>query len=127
MRVLCCGDREWKNQDRIRYVLSSLRNIEVVIEGECRGADLLSRAVAEALHLPVLRFPADWDRYGKVAGPVRNQRMLDEGKPDLVVAFHNNLQESKGTRDMVNRARAASIKVMIVTEKFQLRLFGGNI
>jgi hypothetical protein len=39
--------------------------------------------------------------------------MLDEGKPDLVLAFHENIDESKGTRDMVHRARGAGVKVVI--------------
>lgn len=51
---------------------------------------------------------ADWDGLGRKAGPIRNQRMLDEGKPDLVVAFPGD----KGTADMVRRARTASLEVL---------------
>lgn len=53
-------------------------------------------------------FPADWRKYGKSAGPLRNQQMIDEGKPDLVVAFPGGT----GTADMVRRAKAAGIRVI---------------
>lgn len=56
-------------------------------------------------------FPPDWDKYGNAAGPIRNQQMLDEGKPDLVVAFPGG----RGTADMVNKARKAGIEVIEVT------------
>lgn len=59
-------------------------------------------------------YPADWANFGKAAGPLRNQRMLDEGKPDLVVAFTNDLASSRGTRDMVRRAQAAGIPTWVV-------------
>ena len=49
-------------------------------------------------------YPADWDRHGKAAGPIRNQRMIDTGV-DLVVAFHDDLEHSKGTGHMVKIAR----------------------
>jgi len=49
----------------------------------------------------------EWDKIGKKAGPLRNQRMLDEGKPDLVVAFSG----SGGTKDMVRRAVKAGVSV----------------
>jgi len=46
MRVLCCGDRNWKRKDVIRRELEKLPKRTIIIEGECRGADLLSKAVA---------------------------------------------------------------------------------
>lgn len=51
---------------------------------------------------------ADWSKYGKAAGPMRNQKMLDEYKPDLVVA----LPGGRGTADMVSRARVAGVEVI---------------
>jgi len=55
-------------------------------------------------------FPADWETHGKAAGPIRNQRMLDEGRPDLVVAFPGG----RGTSDMVARAKRAGVEVMMI-------------
>jgi hypothetical protein len=53
-------------------------------------------------------FPADWEKYGKAAGPIRNQQILVEGKPDLVVAF----QGGRGTANMVSRAQQAGVPVV---------------
>lgn len=113
-RVLFCGSRDWTNERRIGFALDMLRP-RVVIEGEARGADLLARKQAELRGIEVLPFPAKWKEYGKAAGPIRNKQMLDEGKPDLVVAFHASLGESKGTADMVARARKAGIPVQVIT------------
>ena len=57
-------------------------------------------------------FPAKWDLYGRAAGPIRNQEMLDVGKPSLVVYFHSDLKDSKGTKDMVERATKSGIEVI---------------
>jgi hypothetical protein len=60
-------------------------------------------------------FEAAWDMHGKAAGAIRNQRMLDEGKPDEVWAFTDDLATSKGTADMVRRARKADVPVYVVS------------
>jgi hypothetical protein len=51
-------------------------------------------------YVPVIEFPANWKVYGRAAGPIRNMKMLLEGKPDLVVAFPGGI----GTADMVKKA-----------------------
>jgi hypothetical protein len=111
MRVLVCGSRNWQDLETIFRGLRDLGPIEVVIEGEAPGADRLAAQAAHRLGITVLRFPADWDRYGKAAGPIRNQQMLDEGRPDLVLAYP--LPDSRGTWDMVRRAVAAGIEVRV--------------
>lgn len=45
--------------------------------------------------MELLRFPAKWNEHGKAAGPIRNQQMLTEGKPDVVFAFHDDIASSK--------------------------------
>jgi len=116
MRVLCCGDRNWKRKDVIRRELEKLPKGTIIIEGECRGADLLSKAVALELGFKVERFPAEWELYGRAAGPIRNQQMLDEGKPDLVLAFHSEIEKSRGTEDMIRRAEREGIPVRLIKE-----------
>lgn len=83
--------------------------IDVIIHGSSRGADSMAGAFARWAGIPVLEFPADWSRDGKAAGPIRNARMLEDGRPDLVVAFAGG----KGTSDMVARARRAGVQVLI--------------
>jgi len=118
MRVLVCGDREWKDRESISRVLSFLggqllHDQPVIIHGGAPGADSLADEVGKARGLEVEPFPADWKAYGRAAGPIRNRQMLREGKPDLVLAFHDDLSRSKGTRDMVKQARKAGIPVLL--------------
>jgi hypothetical protein len=144
MRILICGDRKWKNELKIQATVETLLNENFndyfncisniyVIEGEAPGADTLGRKVAEELGLKVLPFPAPWNdiegkpahqigtrndgsKYWKAAGPYRNQQMLTEGKPDIVLAFHNDIGNSKGTLDMIKRANKAGVEVRIYAE-----------
>lgn len=118
MRVLICGDRNWDDVSLIDTQISRLLcqgKIHKIISGCARGADTLGETVAYKYGIPVERYPADWEKYGKAAGPIRNRQMLDEGEPSLVLAFHDNLEASKGTRDMVGIASRAGIPVRIVS------------
>jgi hypothetical protein len=104
-RVLVCGGRDYKDRARLETVLASWRPT-VVIEGGCRtGADRFAHDYAQEKGIPLQTYYARWQSEGKAAGPKRNQRMLDEGKPDVVLAFPGG----RGTADMVRRARAAGI------------------
>jgi hypothetical protein len=64
------------------------------------------------LGIPVQPVPADWTTYGRAAGPIRNQRMLNEYHPNLVLAFPD--PESRGTWDMVRRAEKANVEVRVI-------------
>ena len=109
-RVLVCGGRDYADWGTLDSVLD-LVNPAVVIHGAARGADSLAGRWAREMHgVTEEAFPADWDKHGKSAGPIRNQRMLDDGKPDMVVAFPGGA----GTADMVRRSRAAGILVLRV-------------
>lgn len=114
MRVLVCGNRNWRDMSVIERELKKLPIDTLIIHGAARGADALGGFVADKLGFKVKSFPAKWNIYGKAAGPIRNQQMIDEGKPDFVLAFHENINESRGTKDMVNRARGVGIKVEII-------------
>jgi len=113
MRVLVCGGRDFNDALTLGSWLGGIHKnngpITLLIEGGARGADFMARKFAEWSGIPVKTFPADWDRHGKAAGPIRNRQMLEEGKPDLVVAFAGG----KGTANMVEQAKAAGIKVLI--------------
>jgi hypothetical protein len=105
MRVLICGGRDFNNYKMLCTVLDELNekhNFSCVIEGEARGADRLSRAWANSRKIQVEPYPADWKTYWwGAAGPIRNQEMIDKGKPDMVIAFPGN----EGTADMLSRSR----------------------
>lgn len=118
MRYLVCGDRFWGSEFIIAAVFEEfgIKSPDVVIEGEAEGADKMARLLAESLGIGVLPFPADWKRFHRAAGPIRNRQMLKEGDPDVVLAFHNDLRASKGTRDMCKQALRASKLVFLVSE-----------
>ena len=114
MRVLVCGGRDFTDDDWFFEVMNEINDtynfhnkITKIIHGGARGADSLADMFAKANNISVDVFEADWYKYGRSAGPLRNQRMLDEGKPDLVVAFPGG----KGTAHMVKIAKEANITV----------------
>jgi hypothetical protein len=111
MVVLICGDRNWADPDLIlETVRARLTPADTIIHGACRGADTFGGQAGLALGLSVRSFPADWTKYGRAAGPIRNQQMLDQ-HPDEVWAFHDSLSSSKGTKDMMDRAHRAGVVV----------------
>jgi hypothetical protein len=114
MRVLICGSRDWKYPEVIDAFVKSLPKTTIIIEGECRGADIQARMSAIKYGLEVERYPANWKKYGKSAGVIRNKEMLEKGKPDLVVAFHENLKKSKGTKNMIAQAMTKGIPIKVI-------------
>lgn len=120
MRVLITGDRGWTAADIILQAIETLPRNTIVIHGGADGADALAGAIAESRGLWVWPCPVsreEWRTIGKAAGPMRNQRMLDETKPDFVLAFHNFLPGSKGTKDMVRRAIRAGVPVQLFNDQ----------
>ncbi len=113
MRVLVTGGRSYANLERHHEVMNSLwhRGVDTILVGDAAGADSLTRlwAQANARHVVLKVFEADWNRLGAAAGPKRNQRMVD-AKPDLCVAFPGG----RGTADCVAKARRAGIPVETV-------------
>lgn len=119
MRVLVCGGRDFNDYNLLSsylvelFVKSLLVPKDVtIISGHARGADKLGEQFAKANNCKLLIFPADWDKHKKAAGHIRNQQMIDEGKPDLVVAFPGG----RGTQDMIKRAKKHGIKVIEVRD-----------
>ena len=108
MRVLVCGGRNYENYSLVERRLSSLLpKLKMIIHGAATGADSPAQRFAEENEIPVIQFPARWDLYGRAAGPIRNQEMLEIGCPDLVMAFPGG----RGTAGMVRLARMANVKV----------------
>jgi hypothetical protein len=113
-RVLICGSRNYNELSSVREFLArNIDSIECIIEGGARGADRCARMAAESLGIPVITFEADWKQYGKRAGPIRNQLMLDAGNPHYVLAYP--MPDSIGTWDMMKRAEKAGVPVKNMT------------
>ena len=113
MRVLFCGDREWQDDDLIRWRLELYNpDYDTIVHGAARGADRIAGKIAKEMGFNVEAYPANWNRYGKSAGPRRNKQMLDSGI-HKVEAFHDDIENSKGTKNMVIIARRAKKEVII--------------
>lgn len=110
-RVLVCGGRDYWDHVRVSAVLDKLhaaKGIDLLIEGGANGADHCAASWADDRGVARDQYAADWENHGSFAGPMRNTRMLNEGRPDLVIAFPGG----RGTADMVKKARKAGVEVV---------------
>lgn len=131
--VVVCGGRNYGDRERVFRVLDRLNERVEVLglrHGACgiaasdpwrperlRGADRWAHEWAAARGVPVQPFSADWDRYGKGAGPQRNQRMIegwDDWQPSSRVVVCVAFPGGAGTADMVLRARAAGANTWVL-------------
>ncbi len=112
--TLVCGGRDFHDMTTLRMVLDEV-SPEKIVHGAAKGADSMAGRYARERGITCREFPVTWRRngvYNPRAAFDRNQQMLDEGQPDLVVAFPGG----GGTRDMVSRARKDGFTVWTVTE-----------
>ncbi|MDH5451742.1 MAG: DUF2493 domain-containing protein [Paracoccaceae bacterium] len=121
MRVIVCGGRDFSDRVSLGVALNAQHAFvpfRLLLHGGARGADLLAAEWADSRNIPSLEYRADWQRYGNGAGPIRNRRMLDEGRPGLVIAFPGGL----GTANMCEIAEKAGINVIkpVIRDREQL-------
>lgn len=91
-----------------------------VISGCANGADTLGEKWARAHNLPILRYPADWARYGKGAGPVRNKQMAEIA--DFAIGFLSI--NSRGTADMIRTCRKLKVPLLVYhIESQEIKIF----
>jgi hypothetical protein len=112
MRVLITGGRDFSDRELLFEALDRLHaahSFTVLIHGDANGVDRLAGEWGTARGIAVEAHPADWKKHGRAAGPIRNQKMLEE-KPELVVA----LPGGRGTADMVRKAKQAGLEVVMV-------------
>ena len=118
--VLVCGGRKFNEWPAMQRALDRI-SPDIIIHGAAGGADSMAGRYARENNIPCRDFPAEWRRYGKSAGYRRNQQMLDEGKPNLVVAFPGG----PGTQNMVEISRQQGFEVNIIDHRGNSR-HGGN-
>lgn len=124
--VLVCGGRNygrmwdktksrwrpnWEAQTFLDTTLTELharRGFTQLIHGNASGADTLADQWAHKIVIDIKAYPADWSKHGRSAGPIRNQQMLVEGRPTLVIAFKGD----DGTKGMIDIARRACVEVL---------------
>jgi YspA, cpYpsA-related SLOG family len=123
MRVLVCGGRYfqdvsllWRHLDQLHAkspITCVIEGGSDAVAGEYYGADYWARMWAKARGIPSVTEFADWDQFGRWAGPKRNKEMIDKYDPEAVIAFLGGA----GTANMIKQARAAGIDVHEVTDE----------
>ena len=124
IKVLVCGGRDYNDRELLYDVLDELvkdggHYTEVdafnrrfptitIIHGNAKGADKMAGEWANTRGAKQVVFPADWNTHGRGAGHIRNQEMLDKGKPDVVIAFPGGA----GTKSMIAKAKRAGVQVV---------------
>ena len=121
-RIIVAGGRDFTDYALLSETLDvilkiyTLREVQIV-SGCCRGADALGERYAREHGIPVVRFPADWQAYGKAAGPIRNRKMAEyasEGEGEgVLVAFWDG--KSPGTASMIRLAEKYGLQIKTIT------------
>ncbi len=123
MRVIVAGNRDFNEKalfnNTMTWLLSpdeTSQYIEVV-SGHCEGADAMGEEFAKHFGLMLKVFPADWDKYGKYAGPRRNKEMAEYASKEngILIAFWDG--ESRGTRNMIDEALNHKLDVHVIKWK----------
>ena len=109
MRVAVTGGRSFTDKALLIEVLSHYK-ITSLLHGGCTGVDKMAAEWAANIGIDVVLFKANWDQYGAIAGPVRNAKMLRNGKPDLLIAFTGG----KGTANCKAQAKELGIPVIVI-------------
>jgi hypothetical protein len=120
--VLVCGSRGWHDAAPIGRLMDLLEaqygDTLGIVHGGAKGADILAHAEASRRGIRTAIERADWNQYRKGAGPIRNQKMLDDYQPIKVHAFRS-AGKSSGTDDMCEKARKAGVPVYIHTIEYR--------
>lgn len=115
MRVLICGGRDFSDERKFALRMDAINEqygpFDCIVQGGAPGADRLARDLAYTWKIPTDEYVANWAKHGRAAGPIRNEQMLREGRPDIVVAFPGG----RGTANMVSLAKAAGLRVIEVS------------
>jgi len=116
MKVIIAGSRNFNDQyfidSKLKFYLSQLKCTEL-IHGGCRGVDALAGRYAIENDIPYKLFLADWDKYGKSAGPRRNAEMAEYG--DYLIVFWDG--KSRGTKNMISEMQRLGKKGIIVSTR----------
>ena len=127
MKIAIVGSRTLDDYRLVcKYVgFFVFEDIKEIISGGARGADSLAERYAKQFVIPLKVFEAEWDKYGKSAGFIRNQTIVDNC--DMVLAFWDGV--SRGTADTIEKAKKAKKPTFIVyfdkpkpiTPKYKIR------
>lgn len=117
MKWLITGSRNINNKklifDNLSKILYDFGKPDLIIHGGCYGVDTISGWWANSNKIKVQIEKADWDKYGKAAGPIRNKTMADMlNLEDLCIAFWDG--KSKGTKNMISLVKYKGNKIIVI-------------
>lgn len=114
MKIIIAGSRNFNNYQKLKQecdkFLQDYKNIEIVSGAHYKGADKLGEQYASEKKIKIIKFPADWIKYGKAAGPKRNNQMAIYA--DALIAFWDG--KSKGTKNIIQLAKQRQLKTRII-------------
>ena len=116
MRLIIAGSRDFTDRAFIERCVLEHFNLDAVTEvvsGGARGVDAIGEQIARERGIKIARFLPDWDSFKRRAGPIRNTQMAHYA--DALIAFPRG--ESRGTRDMIRKARKQGLRVIVVKER----------
>lgn len=120
-RIIIAGGRNFDNynllESYVEYIIDRFYKKEnvVIISGTAKGADKMGEYYAAKHNIKCCKFPANWDKYGKQAGPIRNKEMaqyaVSDNSKGVLIAFWD--KKSKGTENMIQNAKKLSMDIHI--------------
>lgn len=112
-RVIIAGCRDYTDYEALKAytdrMLSNITDEIQIVSGGASGADALGERYAREKGYSLKRFPADWNQYGRSAGPKRNRQMAQYA--DALIAFWDGV--SRGTKNMIDEANAGGLLVRV--------------
>jgi hypothetical protein len=123
MKTIIAGSRTIDFETTIEYLceLRFISDITEVVSGTAKGVDTYGEWFANRYEIPIKRFPANWDEYGKSAGMIRNKEMAEYAEQAIILWDG----ESKGTKNMIDLAKKKKIPIFLLETnvKSQLSIF----
>ena len=118
-RIVIAGCRNYNNYEEAKkYIDICIKEIKnkytlIFVSGSCSGADMLGERYAKEHNYQIERYPAQWKKYGKKAGPLRNKQMIDIG--DFIICFWDG--ESRGTKTTIDFAKSLQkpLRIKMIT------------
>ena len=113
-KVIVAGGRDFNNyellKNKLDILLSNISDEIIIVSGKARGADSLGERYALEKGYRIAEFPAQWDKFGKRAGYIRNEEMARYS--DACVCFWDG--QSKGTKHMIDLSKKYNLKLRVI-------------
>lgn len=111
MKTIIAGGRDFNDYELLKESINKLDiDISEIISGKSKGTDSLGEKFANENSILIREFPANWDSYGRAAGPIRNKEMANYS--DVLIAFWD--QKSRGTKSMINLAKKQGLTIYVI-------------